>query len=141
MPKKGVGLMSCNNAAHMLIEHEYGDVKIDFNKWINLTIPTSYEHLNLSTLRVLGYLFDECGHNRGHTKSIIADKLNLWDNQINETIDGLEQQGFINVERISYGMGLLGRMRTIRVYHLTELGHFYLNQIDTQFPGLWLTQK
>ena len=133
--------MSSKNAAHMLIEHEYRDLNTDFNKWINLAIPTSYKHLDLYTIRVLGYLFDECGHNRGHTKSIIAYKLNLLNNQVDETIDGLEQQGFINIERISYGTGLLGRMRTIRVYHLTELGHFFLNQIDTQFPGLWFTQK
>ena len=133
--------MSSKNAAHMLNEHNFRDLKTDFNKWINLTIPNLYEYLNFSTLRVLGCLFDEYGHNRGHTKSIIADKLNLWDNQMNETIDGLEQQGFINIERISYGTGLLGRMRTIRVYHLTECGHFFLNQIDMQFPGLWFTQK
>ncbi len=133
--------MSCKNAAHMLNKHKYRDLKTDFNKWINLTIPNLYEHLNFSTLRVLGCLFDEHGHNRGHTKSIIAEKLNLLENQVNETIDGLEHQGFINIDRISYGTDLLGRMRTIRVYHLTEFGRFFLNQIDIYFPGLWFTQK
>ena len=133
--------MSCKNAAHMLNKHEYRDLKTDFTKWINLTIPTLYEHLNLSTLRVLGCLFDECGQIRVHTKSIIAYKLNLCDNQVDNTIDGLEQLGFIYREHISYGTGLSGRIRTIRVYHLTELGQFLLNQIDMKFPGLWFTQK
>jgi len=111
--------------------------KQGFDRWLKSTLLEN--QLDIFMFRVLGCLFDDCGRLRGHTKSKIAERLNLWDDRVGETLNRLEGHEYIHSERVSYGIDHLGRMRTIMVYQLTEIGRFLLNQVDTQFPGLWLS--
>ena len=111
--------------------------KHDFDRWIKPALQENQHDIFM--FRVLGCLFDDCGRLRGHTKSQIAKRLNLWDDRVGEILNRLEGHEYLRSERVSYGIDHLGRMRSIMIYQLTEIGRFLLNQVDTQFPGLWLS--
>ena len=100
----------------------------EIHRWINLT------NIDLSELRILWFLYPD----KSHTKSIIASKLHYWDFQVLEALNRLRRIGLIYDEYIPFGVNLIEKRGKIRVYQLSEIGRFFLNQMDTQFPGLFV---
>ena len=112
------------------------NIKLD--QWMKLR--STDERTYFSMLRILGLIFaKEHARGRGYTKSKIAATLNIWEDQVESLLDQLRSQKFIYREQKPFGMGLFGRPRKIHVYHITEVGRFYVHQLDTQFPGIWTT--
>ncbi|MFX0195552.1 MAG: hypothetical protein ACFFCW_05450 [Candidatus Hodarchaeota archaeon] len=104
------------------------------DRWINRTVADLGRLIDLTTFRILGFLFAE----KGHTKAQIVVKLKLWEELIDEKLKWLIKQGFIRDKRITFGIDFFGNRRTIRVYYITELGRVLLHHLDMQFPGLWM---
>lgn len=110
------------------------------DRWIDLSVFEPSNRLNLARLRILGFLFTQSDQVRGSTKSQIAVTLNLLEDQVGELLASLSRQGLICNEPIPFGIDLFGRQKTIRVYHITELGRFFIHHLDVKFPGIWLTK-
>jgi len=104
---------------------------------INRILDDLDRSLDITTLRILGFFFDE----KGHTKAQITLKLKLWEKLIDEKLKWLKKQGFIRDKRMTFGIDIYWGRRTIYVYYITELGRFLLHYLDMQFPGLWMTIK
>ncbi|MFQ6123786.1 MAG: hypothetical protein ACE5R6_04155 [Candidatus Heimdallarchaeota archaeon] len=111
------------------------NIKPGLAELINRTIIDLSKSIDLTTLRILGILFNK----QGHTKAQITETLQMWEEQIDEKLKGLKEQGFICDKRMTFGIDIFGGRRTIRVYYITELGRFLLHHLDMQFPGLWMT--
>lgn len=101
---------------------------------INRILDDLDRSLDITTLRILGFLFEE----KGHTKAQIALKLILWEELIEEKLKWLIKQDFIRDKRMNFGIDFFGNRRTIHVYYITELGRVLLHHLDMQFPGLWM---
>jgi len=108
-------------------------------RWMNF--PNAEKQVNIHILRILGLLFNEDQtRGWGYTKSQIVAMLNVWEDQVDYLLDQLQSQEFLYSEQIPFGMDLFGRRRKVRIYQITELGRFYIHQLDTQFPGIWMTK-
>jgi len=102
---------------------------------IDRTMVDLGKSIDLTTFRILLFLFEE----NGHTKAQIAEKLKLWEKLIDEKLKWLKKQYLIRDKRMTFGIDISGGRRTIRVYYITELGRFLLHHLDLQFPGLLIT--
>lgn len=111
--------------------------EIQIAGWIKKTITDLGWLIDLTTLRILGFLFEK----KGHTIAKIVAVLNVSEGLICEKLEWLRKQDLIHDEHIAFGVNYYGRRRTIHIYQLSELGRFLLHQIAMQFPGLWMTIK
>lgn len=127
------------NKSHKVTNHYRSEftnnTKLGLVGQIDRIIVDLGKSIDLTTFRILMFLFEE----KGHTKAQIAEKLKLWEKLIDEKLKWLKKQYLIRDKRMTFGIDISGGRRTIRVYYITELGRFLLHHLDMQFPGLWMT--
>lgn len=94
--------------------------------WMGISFDEAFI-LDIGGIRILTHLSDQ----QMHTRYGLNKFLGLSRSVIETKLDTFVEEGFVMVDEVSSGKNVVKR------YVISELGKLVLDNLETQFPGLW----